>query len=144
MKPAKITHFDNQDIHNYTYFYITPTQELSSSSGVVGTQYGVYGGITKTVNPSDVISGILIKNGFIGVNEVKSENASKTMLINYGESGRRNVNLGYSIEVTIQFVDVSTQEPILVCTAEGQGSTEADDIRKAINRALEPLFNNQQ
>ena len=62
------------------------------------------------------------------------------MVVNYGESGRRNVNLGYSIEVTIQFTNAETQNPIVICVAEGQGSTEADDIRKAINRALEPLF----
>ena len=51
-----------------------------------------------------------------------------------------NVNLGYSIEVTMQFINAKTQLPIVVCTAEGQGSTEADDIRIAITRALEPLF----
>lgn len=62
------------------------------------------------------------------------------MIVNFGESGRRNVNLGYSIEVTIQFLNAKTLNPIVVCTAEGQGSTEADDIRIAINRALGPLF----
>jgi len=29
---------------------------------------------------------------------------------------------------------------ICSCTAEGQGSTEADDIRQAIKRALDGLF----
>lgn len=140
MKAPIVTHFENQNIRDYSYFYVTPTNELSSSSGIYGNKSVVYGGITKSINPSDVISGILLKNGFIRVNEVLPQNASKTMIVNFGESGRRNVNLGYSIEVTIQFINAFTQKPIVVCTGEGQGETEADDIRKAINRALEPLF----
>ena len=140
MKPPMTKYFEGQSISDYTYFYITPTNELSSSTGVYGNQLFLFGGDTKSINPADVISGILLKNGFVRVNEIKDDNASKTMVINYGESGRRNVNLGYSIEVTIQFINAQTQNPIVVCTAEGQGDTEADDIRKAINRALEPLF----
>lgn len=140
MRKPMTTYFNGDSIGNYTYFYVMPTNEITSSSGVYGNQYGLYGGITKSINPSDVISGILLKNGYIRVAEIKEENKSKTMIVNYGESGRRNVNLGYSIEVTIQFTNAETQSPIVVCVAEGQGSTEADDIRKAINRALEPLF----
>ena len=140
MRPPTVINYENESIKNYTYFYVTPTSELSSSSGVYGNQYGVYGGVTKSINPSDVISGILIKNGYIRVNEINTDNASQTMVINFGESGRRYVNLGYSIEITIQFINAQNQRPIVVCTAEAQGSTEADDIRKAINRALEPLF----
>ncbi len=66
------------------------------------------------------------------------------MIVNFGETGRRTVNLGYSIEVTIQFISASTQFPICTCTAEGQGETEADDVRKAIQRALEPLFKTEK
>ena len=97
-------------------------------------------GITKTSNPSDLIAGILIKQGFIRLPELNSRLLDETLIVNYGESGRRNVNLGYSIEVTIQFLSAKTNMPVCVCTAEGQGSTEADDIRIAINRALKPLF----
>ena len=72
--------------------------------------------------------------------ELKPELADKTVIVNYGESGRRSLNLGYTIEVTIQFVSYKSNELICTCTAEGQGETEADDIRKAINRALTALF----
>ena len=140
MRKPVTTYFDGDSISNYMFFYVTPTNELTSSSGVYGDQYGVFGGYTKSINPADIISGILLKNGYVRVAEIKEENKSKTMVVNYGESGRRNVNLGYSIEVTIQFTNAETQNPIVICVAEGQGSTEADDIRKAINRALEPLF----
>lgn len=139
MRPAVINTY-NDSIFNYKYFYISPTGNYTSRTGIYGNQYGVYGGSTKSINPATIISGILFKNGFIQVNEVNPNNAKETMIVNFGETGRRNVNLGYSIEITIQFVSASTQYPICSCTAEGQGETEADDIRKAIRRALDPLF----
>lgn len=120
---------------SYKYVYIIPTTGLTSS------QSGVYGGsTTKSLNPSDIISGILIKHGYIRLPEINPQLLDETLIVNYGESGRRNVNLGYSIEVTIQFLSAKTNMPISICTAEGQGLTEADDIRIAITRALNPLF----
>lgn len=140
MRPPVINTF-NDSIYNYRYFYISPTGDYTSSPGVYGNQYGVYGGMTRSINPASLISGILFKNGFVQVNEVNPSNAKETMIVNFGETGRRNVNLGYSIEVTIQFTSAYTQRLICTCTAEGQGETEADDVRKAIQRALKPLFN---
>lgn len=143
MKAPIINQIESFD--GYKYVYITPTSELTSgSSGVYGGKYGVYGeGSTKTINPSDVISGILLKQGYIRLPELRPELSEQTLIVNYGESGRRNVNLGYSIEVTIQFLSAKTNMPVCICTAEGQGSTEADDIRIAINRAMSPLFKNK-
>ena len=140
MRVPVINYTQGDSVSNYKYFYVNHTSSVSGSTGVYGNQYRVYGGYTKTTNPSDIISGILFKNGYIRVDAVSPENADKTMIISYGETGRRNVNLGYSIEVTMQFINAKTQLPIVVCAAEGQGSTEADDIRIAITRALEPLF----
>ena len=142
MRPPIINTYDDS-VYNYRYFYVTPTGDYTSSSGIYGNQYGVYGGTTKSINPAYIISGILFKNGFIQVHEVNSNNAKETMVVNFGETGRRNINLGYSIEVTIQFVSATDQRLICTCTAEGQGQTEADDIRIAIQRALEPIFNSK-
>ena len=64
----------------------------------------------------------------------------QTVIVNYGESGRRNRGLGYTIEVTIQFISAKTHAQICSCTAEGQGETEADDIRQAITRCLSGLL----
>ena len=141
--PLKVpTIIRNDSIEGYKYIYITPTSNLTSSSGgVYGGQYSTYGATTsKTVNPSDVITGILTKERFIRLPELAPELTDETLIINYGESGRRNRGLGYTIEVTIQFVSAKTHKLICSCTAEGQGETEADDIRQAITRCLSSLL----
>lgn len=136
LRPA--TSIKNGSLDSYRYFYITPTNSLTSSSGA--TISGQYYSSTKTVNPSDVITGILSKDGLIRLPELKPELTDETMIINYGESGRRNTGLGgYTIEVTIQFISAKTSSLVCTCTAEGQGSTEADDIRQAITRCLNEL-----
>jgi hypothetical protein len=112
---------------------------LTSSSGA--TVNGQYFSSSKTVNPSDVIYGTLSKSGLIRLPELKEELSEETLVVNYGESGRRSVGWGgYTIEVTIQFVSAKTNSLVCSCTAEGIGSTEADDIREAITRCLDKLI----
>jgi hypothetical protein len=127
-------------VSEYTHFYIQSTETLNS--GVTSSDgYGGSYGQQKSVNPSDVITGFLVKRGFIKV--LNTDNVSnKTVIVNYGESGKRNVDIfgAYTIEVTIQFVDSKTNTLVSTCVAEGIGSTEADDIRKAITRCLESIF----
>lgn len=131
----------NDSIENYKYFYISPTNSMISSSGAM--YGGQYYSLSKSVNPSDVITGILSKEGFIRLPELRPELTDQTLIINYGESGKRNIAgglLGYTIEVTIQFISAKSHTLISSCTAEGQGETEADDIRKAITRCLTGLL----
>ena len=135
----KITRSD--DINKYKYVAISNTGSLSSGTGaVIGNQYGVYGGSTnKSVNPGSVIEGILLKNGFTSISEIRPEIADKTLIVKYGESGKRDVAGGlggYTLEATISFINAKTYEHVYTCTAEGQGTTEADDIREAITRCL--------
>lgn len=143
LKP--VTCFGNTSLIGYKYAYITPTSGLSSSSGgVFGNAYGVYGSaVSKSINPSDVISGILMKNGFTLIPALNEELKDRTIIINYGESGRRNVLLGYTIEITLQIISADTLEVLCTTIAEGMGSTEADDIRIAITRAMEAIFPNK-
>ncbi len=137
LKP--VTSIKNDTIKTYKYIYISPTNSLTSSSGA--TIGGQYYSTSKSVNPNDVITGILLKEGFIKLSELKQELNNETLIVNYGESGRRNTGLGgYTIEVTIQFISAKSQAQICSCTAEGQGETEADDIRKAITRCLTELL----
>jgi len=128
----------NAPIETFKYAYISPTKELISSiGGTYGGQYGIYGSSrTRSINPSDVIAGALIKEGFIILPELKSELANEILIVNYGESGRRSD----IIEVTIQFISAETKQMICSCTAEGDGATEVDAIRQAIRRALDGLF----
>ena len=89
----------NSPIEMFKYAYISPTKELTSSTGsTYGGQYGIYGSsTTKSVNPSDVIAGILIQKGYVILPELNPELAKETLIVNYGESGRRNRGLGYTI-----------------------------------------------
>lgn len=143
MRPPVIKNYDDT-VHNYSYFFISPAEENTINSKIYGNKYMVHVENVKSVDPSSIISGILLKNGFIPVSEIRPENAKETMIINYGETDRRNVNLGYSIEYTIQFVSAYSQRLICTCTAEGQGMTEDDDVRIAIQRALKPLFDTKR
>lgn len=132
----------------YRYVYVNPTGDRNSvTGGTFGGQYAVYGATrTTTTNASDVISGYLMKKGFVIVDKVPEDQSKKCVIVTFGESGRRNFKLGYTIEVTLQFLDGVTREPICVATGEGQGSTEADDIRIAITRCLDAVLgtSNQQ
>lgn len=126
-------------LEKYKYVIIAPTNSMSSNAGLLIS--GQYISSSKSVNPADVISGHLAKAGFIRIPEEKPGLAEQTLIVNYGESGRRSTALGgYTIEVTIQMISAATNTQVCLCTAEGQGETEADDIRKAISRCLSALL----
>lgn len=133
-----------QPLDGYKYFYMIPTGDKSGTTGVVyGTAYGTYGTTHQiSTNPADVISGFLIKRGLIRVAELPGPHPEVTFIVNYGESGRRNLGWlrGYTLEATIQFLSASTNDVLCTVCGEGVGSTEADDIRIAINRCMEEVF----
>ena len=128
------------DINQYSYFFIQPTETLTSGAG--GTDYfGNYYSQQKSINPADIITGFLVKKGFVKLLKIDKELLNKTLIVTYGESGRRNVGFGgYTIEVIIQLIDGEMNSLVTSCVAEGIGSTEADDIRIAINRCLSSIY----
>jgi hypothetical protein len=136
-----------QSLDGYKYFYITPTGEKSgTTTSIYNAGYGTYGTThQKSTNPADVISGFLIKRGYIRVAELPGPNLEETLIINYGESGRRRFGIwgSYTLEATLQFLSASTSEILCTVSGEGVGSTEADDIRVAINRCLQAVFEGQ-
>lgn len=140
--PRYATITSKPDLSKYKYVYITPTSEKTSvTSGTYGNQYGVYESISsKSITPSDVIAGYFMKQGFVRIPEINEIQKSQTIIVNYGESGRKNYGLGYSIEVTIQLLDATTYELICSSTAEGMGETETDDVRKATIKCLDAIF----
>lgn len=132
----------NSPLDGYKYVYVTPTSGIISTTGSMYSGKYVVSSSTETrsTNPSEIIAGFMFKKGFVQIPHITPALASQTLIINYGESGRRQVGLAYTIEVTLQFLSAQTHEVICISTAEGCGSTEADDIRIAINRALEETF----
>lgn len=140
LKAPTVVKYDT--IESYRYVYIIPTKEFTSSvKNAYGNNNSLYSNsVAKSVNPSDVIAGILMKEGYVVLPGLRHDLVDETLIVNYGESGRRNKVLGYTIEVTIQFVSAKDRNLIGYCTAEGQGETEVDDIRKAISRALASMF----
>ena len=143
MVPQKADLSSKPDLSKYKYVYITPTAEKTSVTGVTyGSQYGVYGSTSsKSITPSDVIAGYFMKQGFVRIPELNEPQKAQTIVVNYGESGRKNYGLGaYSIEITIQLLDATTYELICSSTAEGMGATETDDVRKATIKCLDAIF----
>lgn len=127
----------NGNPYNYTYVYVIPTAAVTSSSGV----YDGYGGITKTISPSEAISGYLMKKGFTPVPSVTDDLADKTLIVSYGYTGRRQLGLfAYASCIIIQMRDAKTHQMVASCEAEGCGSDETDDILQAIHSGLNTIF----
>jgi hypothetical protein len=90
LKP--VTSIKNDSIEKFKYIYISPTSSLTSSTGT--TIGGQFYSSSKSVNPSDVIAGILSKEGLIKLPELKPELSDQTLIVNYGESDKRKTGLG--------------------------------------------------
>ena len=140
--PRYATITSKPDLSKYKYVYITPTSEKTSVTGrTYGNQYSVFGSTSsKSISPSDVIAGSFMKHGFVRIPEIKDAQKAQTLVVNFGESGKKNHVLGYSIEVTIQLLDAATYELLCSTTAEGMGETETDDVREATIKCLNAIF----
>ena len=141
-KPAKIT--KNESTENFSYIFFPRTNNLPYGSG--GSN-GIHANSRKgIVDPNEIISGILLKEKLVRIPEIQPELANKTLVVNYGESGRRDVPIvvgdyEQAIEVTIMFTSAENNKEICSCTAEGSMEpTVADNTRKAISNCLNELF----
>lgn len=126
----------------YKFFYVVDAASTTATSAsVYGNQYGLHGlQVTKSVSPTDIISGGMMKQGYVKLPSLNPNLLDETIVVSYGESGRHNFVIGYAIEVTLQFLDAKTMEIIATTTAAGMGDTESDDIRIAINKCFQNLF----
>lgn len=133
------------DLSKYNYVYIIPTSGVTSNSGVHGSIYGgaygtyggVHGGTTKTVNPSEEISGQLIKRGYTVLPSIDPALAEETMVVSYGNTGRRTISaFAYASCIVLQFTDAATHKKVVTLDSEGCGIDETEDIHQAINRAF--------
>ena len=121
-------------LSRFQYAYIAPT----------GSVLGAFGGYSRgnlnSVNPRDFIAGQLFKRGIIVVPEINPAQAQKTLVVSYGEGDKRNILVGYALEVTIQLTTADMNKLVAVATAEGYGESESDKIRDAISQAMTALF----
>lgn len=132
------------DLYKYRYAYIMKTGSVTASTSVQ-TYYDGYvsGGVTHTVNPTDIMSGYLMKKGFTILPELDDAKLAETLVVSYGELGRRSVGflfLDTASRVVVHLRDAKTNDLVASAEAEESGLTEADNIRYAINRALDAIF----
>ena len=131
----------------YRYVYIMPTGSVTGSTEVhtyklENTTY-VSGGVTKTTNPADMMSGYLMQKGFTIIPQLDQSKLSETLVVSYGETGHRSVGFLWLFDATsiiLQFRDAQTNDLIASAESEDYGSTEADNIRYAIRNALDAIF----
>ena len=131
--------------YKYRYVYIMPTGSVTGSTGVY-TSYvdnRVHGGVTRTANPSDMMSGYLMQKGLTILPQLDEAKKAETLVLSYGETDRRDVGLLWlstSTGIIIQVRDALTNDLIASAEAEDYGSTEADNVRYAIRKALDAIF----
>lgn len=132
LRPVEFKNYDS--ITSYKYVYIHDVNSVTSTS--VYSSGGYVYGSSQTINPKDIIAGKFMNQGLIIVNEVKDE--ANTLIVNYAQTGKRYVmgGLGYTMIINIQMINAKTHEPVFICSAEGIGSTEVEDITEAIDRCL--------
>lgn len=128
-----------ESIRNYKYAYIAETNPLVAGSGTMVS--GIYTSSQTTANPKDIITGRLVKEGFVILPELKEELLEETIIVNYGQGGCRKLSLFYvSTEIVLQFLSTKTNQIICNCASEGCGEHITDDIRIAINRAFDAML----
>ena len=129
-------HTQTNSLNMYQYVLIENSASVTSLHASNGNAQ------TRDVNPGALIEGILLKRGIIKITSESPQTTGKLLLAKYGISGKRDIAGGlggYAQEVTISLVDAGSLAPVYTCTAEGLGSTEADDIREAIMSCLSGL-----
>ena len=90
LRPATVTL--KNDISRYIRVYIPSTQMVHGTAAIVVS--GMTLPYSQSVNPRDVIAGMLAKRGYIILNKLDERLLQETIIVNYGDSDRRNIRLG--------------------------------------------------
>ena len=128
------------DLSKYKYVYVIPVSGDKPAPGVpVNPGYIIY---SRTIYPSDIISGYLMKFNYTILPECSLEHADSTLIVSYGFTGRRLLSMVKSAcTVFIQMSDARTHEIVASFEAEGAGYDEVFAMLEAIYTDLE-LFQN--
>ncbi len=123
-------------IEKYRYAYIPQTGTTVSSSASYAVLFGW--NVTSSVNPKDIISGVLINKGIIVIPELNPDLKEHTLIVNYAESQ------DYGGSITIQLISAANYEILYSATSQKMwyDDSQTDMIRNAILRAMNGLFPN--
>ena len=130
IKPPQID--SRKAVSNYAMAIIQDGQKINSALVTESVGY------TKSTDPASLIAGVLLKNGVARIFKVPEANKDKLLLVTWGISGARKIGMlgAYSQEVSILMRRADNLDIVYKCTAEGIGSTDADDIREAVFSCL--------
>lgn len=139
----------NESIAGYKYVYITPTKDFITLKSNVSSKDNSDVGYIKSesVNQYNLISGFLMKKGYIIIPELSEEKRSSTMIVSCGISNMRKANYALTTilipEMTIQLLSAQTMEVLSISTAEGFSHVDdsIEERQVAIMNALNALFN---
>ena len=131
-----------EPIISYKYAIVSPTNALTSGTGgAYGSQFGLFGfSESESINPSDIISGYLMKKGFIIIPAIEPQLANETLIISYGEKNRRKYVFEYAYEISLQFISAKDHEIVCACTSEASGNSRIEGLKNAILQALDISF----
>lgn len=144
-----VTTSGSEQVTDYQYAFIIPTGSVTGSSGSVGMSYriygtnlsyGVYGNNTQTANPSEIIAGYLMKQGYTILPEISPDLAERTLVVSYGQTSKEQQFIGYAQNIIIQFRNAKTHNLVTSCEADGYSENDATTILQAITRALDAVF----
>ena len=102
------------DLWKYSYFYVVPTNGVTSNFG--------------TISPSEIVSGYLMQKGYNVLSSESPELLDKTLAVTYGIIGNG---------IIIQMKDAKTQELVATYQVDGFSVGAASQIREATYKALE-------
>lgn len=102
------------DLCKYSYFYVVPTNGVTSDFG--------------TISPSEIVSGYLMQKGYNVLSSESPELIDKTLAVTYGVIGNG---------IIIQMKDAKTQELVASYKVDGFYVGAASQIREATYKALE-------
>lgn len=133
IKPPQID--SRQSVNDFAIAIIQGGEKINSTLVTESVGY------TKSTDPASLISGALLKKGVSRVFKIPDQNRDKLLLVTWGISGTRKIGMlgAYSMEVSILMRQANNLKVVYKCTAEGIGSTEADDIREAVFSCLSGL-----
>jgi hypothetical protein len=99
---------------------------------------------SRFVNPSELITGYLMKLGYSALPSIVPDLAEHTIVVTYGNTGTSSVLVAKS-GVIIQVRDAKTHQ--LIATSEAEGTSLEDEtyaVKRAIYRALDNIFATNQ